>query len=321
MLESSHSPSCAYESLKGFFRIHDNQLSALTEENARLRHNIDALEGLVAIMRREMEAVKAALGPWYRQDDDTIPHPSSARPAATYPPSDASQLPADLFLENSTTPVVPSSDADLLAPFFASLSLNAPTHSSSSPLQPPQPNPHTPPVRPFFQDAFSPRGPPPAPGPLYPATAHVAPLDLGAPLPDTLAGLRGSVIALAGALDSAARHADIALAADAARAGEELAALKAVVHGLRLQVRRDVPFSFSCGKRTPNAEMGHQVHSLMLDRNAQITGRFAVGTEGQGSSTSSMPAAPPVRYIGYPFPRHPHALPLGPMSPPTSTKL
>lgn len=239
-LYASHLPSCTYESIKGFFQIHDRQLSSLSEENAFLRHKVEALEGFVSIMQRELRFVKDALGPWYREQDDSRPHMAS--PVASPLLHDAFNLNTSLE-SDSPSPSYASSEADLLTPFFASLSLDPSSSSRPALAQPSHSIP-----RGSFLDPASPRGPfidPTSPRshptqPLntsIPATAHVAPLDLAAPLPDTLAGLRHSVFGLAGALDSATRRMEIASAAGEARMGEEVGAVKAVVHGLRMQVR------------------------------------------------------------------------------------
>lgn len=39
----------------------------LVEENESLRQKLMAMEGMTQIMRRELDAVKTTLGPWYRK--------------------------------------------------------------------------------------------------------------------------------------------------------------------------------------------------------------------------------------------------------------
>ncbi|KAH9997668.1 hypothetical protein BJV77DRAFT_983876 [Russula vinacea] len=64
----THVRDCPYVALRGFFGISDAQAGALRAENARLRARLDSVEGMLAVMRHELQAVKGALGPWYRPD-------------------------------------------------------------------------------------------------------------------------------------------------------------------------------------------------------------------------------------------------------------
>jgi hypothetical protein len=63
---SEHLRSCPYESLKGFFVMNTARMSLLTEQNMLLRHRVDTLESTVFTLRREMNAAKKGLGPWFR---------------------------------------------------------------------------------------------------------------------------------------------------------------------------------------------------------------------------------------------------------------
>lgn len=63
---TEHLGSCPYESLKGFFAMNTARMSLLTEQNMLLRHRVDTLESTVFTLRREMNATKKALGPWFR---------------------------------------------------------------------------------------------------------------------------------------------------------------------------------------------------------------------------------------------------------------
>jgi hypothetical protein len=67
-LRETHLRNCSYVALQGFFRISDAQAAALEAENARLRARLHAIEGVFSVMRHELQAVKGALGPWYRPD-------------------------------------------------------------------------------------------------------------------------------------------------------------------------------------------------------------------------------------------------------------
>jgi hypothetical protein len=67
-LREGHLRNCPYVALRGFLRISDTQAAALEAENARLRARLDSVEGMLSVMRHELQAVKGALGPWYRPD-------------------------------------------------------------------------------------------------------------------------------------------------------------------------------------------------------------------------------------------------------------
>ena len=67
-LRETHLHNCPYVALQGFFRISDAQAAALEAENARLRAQVYSVEGMLSVMRHELQAVKGALGPWYRPD-------------------------------------------------------------------------------------------------------------------------------------------------------------------------------------------------------------------------------------------------------------
>jgi hypothetical protein len=67
-LRETHLQNCPYVALQGFFRISDAQAAALEVENTRLRARLDSVEGMLSVMRHELQAVKGALGPWYRPD-------------------------------------------------------------------------------------------------------------------------------------------------------------------------------------------------------------------------------------------------------------
>jgi hypothetical protein len=70
-----------------------------------------------------------------------------------------------------------------------------------------------------------------------PQYTQVAPLNLSTTLEGALDGVRESVVALGGAVDSLGRRSDIALTNETLRLNEEIMSLRANVHGLRMQVR------------------------------------------------------------------------------------
>ncbi|KAF8635233.1 hypothetical protein AX17_004006 [Amanita inopinata Kibby_2008] len=67
-----HIRSCAYEGVKEFFALSSARHASLVDQNLILRHRISALETSVQILRREMETVRRALGPWFRSEAGTV---------------------------------------------------------------------------------------------------------------------------------------------------------------------------------------------------------------------------------------------------------
>ena len=62
----AHVDKCPYESIKGFFAIHNREMMQLSKDNKRLRGRTEELEGTVRVLKQELEWAKIALGPWYR---------------------------------------------------------------------------------------------------------------------------------------------------------------------------------------------------------------------------------------------------------------
>src|SRR5262249_51178827 len=83
-----------------------------------------------------------------------------------------------------------------------------------------------------------------------PVQNHIAPLDLSTSLEGSLSGLRQSLVNLASSVDSLGRRSDIALTNETLRLNEEVRSIRASLHGLRMQI-----------------------HTMMINRNAQVTGR------------------------------------------------
>lgn len=71
---------------------------------------------------------------------------------------------------------------------------------------------------------------------LHSSSTAVAPVDLSSTLEGALSSLRRSIVTLSASLDSLGRRQDIALTTENLRMNEEVGALRAVVHGLRMQV-------------------------------------------------------------------------------------
>jgi hypothetical protein len=86
-LRDSHTRSCPYIALRRFFRISDAKAAALETENARLRARLDSTEGMLAVMQHELQAIKGALGPWYHPDVGPESTSLSPQSQALLPPS------------------------------------------------------------------------------------------------------------------------------------------------------------------------------------------------------------------------------------------
>jgi len=267
-LLETHTSSCPYESIRGFITFNSNRVSTLSEENMVLRRKVDAMEGSIRSMQRELQTVKAALGPWYQSE--------GIMPSAAYRPS----LPSE--------PSVPDTDASGGSgfgdspipnpPYHLHPSLSAvsppvipPTSSTSSSLAdyfPPEEPSHT--TRSFSTGArvhhnlssFSAHHFPDHSAvnpPNASRSSPVAPLNISTSLEGSLTSLRESLVTLSAALESQGRRHELALTTEGLRVNEEVGSLKAVVHGLRMQV-----------------------HAIMMDRNAQVTGRSQYSSNAGG---------------------------------------
>lgn len=234
-LSDGHTRSCPYEAIKGFFFINSAQMSALSTENAALKHKIQALESVVQTMRREMQTFRSILGPWFQSDVQGQVPPITAPPLNAF---DQLTLSATLAPPSSrnTAPIPPSVDQrEVIFPMGHHHEVDA--LALYFPLAPEQ---HT-----FPESHNHPRSRRSLSGgivdpqmlqralPLTP----VAPLNLSTSLEGSLSGLRDSIAAVSASVDSLARRNDIALTNESMRINEELGSLKYAVHGIRLQVR------------------------------------------------------------------------------------
>jgi hypothetical protein len=223
-LRESHVRNCPYIALQGFFRISDAQAAALETENARLRTRLDSAEGMLAVMRHELQAIKGALGPWYRPDaapESILLSPQSQAfsqpPSYSFPTSSSGtapvypwrashhhEPPADVMTHLQITPVEDSSISATL---------------DSVPLTPHAPHAG---IAPSDLAAYF---PPPsagdAPGSLSPSSTTTSGPSLSAAL-----------TALRTALQTHDARSRMATNAHAA----ELAAMRQIVAGLRMQL-------------------------------------------------------------------------------------
>lgn len=245
-LSSSHLTCCPYEAISGFFSVNESRMAQLTDDNLVLRHKVVTLENIVQTMKREMQTVKTALGPWYRPDGSYTYRSSSELPLDIQPASASTSrqlnflhIPGSLphlpFDANNPLSATASPLPDVLAPYFPSeVEETAPTSSRPSLDFTP-----TTARRPTHRTSLSTSH-------MFTLNAHppnlgmIAPLDLSTTLEGSLAGLRESVVTLGSAVDSLGRRNDIALHNETLRLNEEIMSLRANVQGVRMQVR----FSF-----------------------------------------------------------------------------
>ncbi|KAG1746230.1 hypothetical protein EDB19DRAFT_1691362 [Suillus lakei] len=278
-LSDEHALSCPYEAIKGFFSINNVQLSSLNTENAALRQKVHTLESVVQTMRRDIQIFRNVLGPWYRShtQDQTPPiappfinafdHPFSAPPG-----------PSPSYSRTTPNQARPPSSADHGELIFPA------AHNEIDALAPyfPLPQEHA------FQESHNyPRSRRSFSGIVDPHLSQrtlpltpVAPINLSTSLEGSLSGLRDSIAAVSTSVDSLARRNDIALTNESMRLNEELGSLKYAVHGIRLQL-----------------------HRLMMDRNAQVTGRG--GEPPLGLPGNQTIFHPPISMMAPPFPGTP----------------
>ncbi|KAJ3842914.1 hypothetical protein EV361DRAFT_470823 [Lentinula raphanica] len=280
---SSHTTTCAYEAIKGFFAIHDAQKSTLVNQNDLLKQKADMLESQLRVAQFELRCAQRALGPWFQNSE---PRSTSVHSPPARLPSVSTQSTGAL---SSSHPYMASDSQASIDHYFPEVLSLSPTREE---LRAPPPAPERPQFGPSvtlphasFSGASvqnwqgtayltSPTGP-------RPSTQNVvAPLDLSTTLEGSLEGLRESIVSLSASLDSLGRRNEIALANETLRLNEEVLSLRAALQGLRMQV-----------------------HTIMMDRNAQITGRGPsidpLFMQGEGSQwphlnrTHILPNSPP----------------------------
>ncbi|KAL1717415.1 hypothetical protein EV715DRAFT_203341 [Schizophyllum commune] len=208
-LTSDHIPSCPFEAIKGFFSINDNRFAELSGDNLLLRQRVETLEHTIKTLRRELDAMRAALGPWYRPESAlNLRSPGAPRRPLSSVPTTQTHEPHAYAEEGAVDPLAsyfpPADDI----PDFASQQ-RALRRASAD----------------YSNHASTPT-----------TSAAVAPLDLGSSLEGALVGLRESMVTLAASVDSLGRRSEIALTNESMRLNEEVMSLRAALHGLRMQV-------------------------------------------------------------------------------------
>jgi len=266
-LKESHMRNCPYVALRAFFRLSDAQVAALETENARLRVRLDSAEGMLSVMRHELQAIKGALGPWYRPDAGpesiplspqsqafsqppsySFPTPSSASaPAYSWRASHHHESPADVMMHPQITSAEDPSISASLDPI--SLTPHAPYPS----------------IAPSDLAAYFP--PPSAgdgPGTLSPQSTTTS----GPSLSTALTALRT-------ALQTHDARSRMAASAHAT----ELGAMRQIVAGLRMQL-----------------------HAVLMERSGAIadgSGGSGAGAGGWNPSARFLLNPPPLAAVGH----------------------
>ncbi|KAG6918540.1 hypothetical protein DXG01_013630 [Tephrocybe rancida] len=235
------------------------RVAALTAQNIVLRHRVDTLENMMSTLRREMSAVKHALGPWAQSPHANPPRYYSSEMAMGMQPGTASTSGAEYqqhppygyqqAFPTYNPPSLPS--AESLAAYF-------PAEDEFSVAYRPS---HRPSASVDSLEGYTPTHP------------LVAPLNLGSTLEGSLHGLRESVVGLAVGLDALGRQQDIARTNEANRMAEEVTGLRLALQGVRIQM-----------------------HGLMTERNMQLTGRD--GVENVIMNGGQWMSPPQRRYFG-----------------------
>ncbi|KAJ3997569.1 hypothetical protein F5050DRAFT_1798982 [Lentinula boryana] len=245
----SHTKICAYEAIKGFFSVQDAQKATVVNQNNLLKQKVDILESQLRVAQFELCCAQRALGPWFQ-------NPAS-RSTSVYPPHGQLLIPTQLNSSSSSRPYMSPDNQASITQYFPDIQPSPSTEVATRihPPTPERPNfappsvqsqfPHAAPTQSWQSAGYPPTGT----RPRSPQNI-VAPLNLNATLKGSLEGLRESIVSLSTSLDSLGRRNEIALANETLRLNEEVMSLRAALHGLRMQV-----------------------HTIMMDRNAQVTGR------------------------------------------------
>ncbi|TFK49715.1 hypothetical protein OE88DRAFT_1682773 [Heliocybe sulcata] len=298
----------------------------LSEENTLLKTRVEALEGLVRILTKEMQAVKTALGPWVRpeshsasssmsplsyfdhrhvsgqvyspstqtEQSNPFDFPTLSEDYHSRAPPSVSEAPQDYYT-NIDQPSVPRLPApwplnDPATPetyaYLSALTSNMyPSNAFTTDPHPSPPHTHAPlPPQPQSSPSNAPAS--------YPNP--IAPLNLSTTVFGALSGLHESIVSVSTNVDSLARRTEITMNTDRAMMSEEMRVVKAAVHGLRMQV-----------------------HAIMMDRNAQVTGRTSGPTQASldhPQEEGHVPGWPPLlQHLNYlrpfPPPSHPTSIP------------
>ncbi|KAG6836848.1 hypothetical protein H0H93_002289 [Arthromyces matolae] len=200
------------------------RVAVLTAQNTILQHRVHALENLVSTLRREMNAVRHALGPWMQDPNVNSSGYQTTTPSVRIQATTSSTTSrVGHVSEEQQYDASSLHSANPLAAYFPTEHEFTTTYRTPSRQHRTSSSVHLP-----FQayDQY----------PIAPTHPLVAPLNLSTPLEGTLHGLRESVVGLATGMDALGRRQELALSNEATRVGEEMGGLRVGLQGLRMQV-------------------------------------------------------------------------------------
>lgn len=262
---TGHTETCPYERIKGFFAINNTRLGTLETENANLRRQVSGLEAALAAVRRDVDNAKTSLGPWFRRPTDPFVSTPLPRQERVMRRRLSIPLTTASFPRDSDEGENNNETQEYLGPQVTSgtsvhVSTSTTTEQAVNHFHPQSPSIMS---NASFVDDLTLR----ASMPSYPQhQSRVAPIDLTTSLEGCLNSLRASMVTISAGLDSLERRQDLALTTETLRMHEDVASLRAIVQGLRMQV-----------------------HSIMMDRNWHISGRSGNGGNEAGGPELSGP--------------------------------
>ena len=252
-LSTTHQLTCPYYSLRGFFALFEVQKTQAEAKQAEMAKEIEQLKMTVRTQRRDLDAAKASLGPWFKPDGSPSPSttPTTERsvPILDRPPRRRLSTPLNAGPFNFPLPD-PEDGSSSSSGSSRRQSVDEPRSPRSSMDRPPFSSyapPTSPDLAPLPPLPLFLHGDGPGSFPRPPPQSQVAPINRDTTLEGCMSSLRNSIVNLAGSLDSLSRRQDMMLTTESLRMYEEVAAIRAIVHGLRMQV-----------------------HKIMMERNSQV---------------------------------------------------
>ncbi|KAG8886131.1 hypothetical protein FRB97_007169 [Tulasnella sp. 331] len=319
-LDPNHLLTCAYEAIKGFFTIQEDRTKTLMQENVDLRRTVIDLEQKVISQQRDLECAKVRLGPWFKLPTQTGGHMSMGSAGSADASGGGGPTPQRVEMRRRLS--VPLNSAIFSVEDSNSRHNRTPSLPQAGPTDADtRQNADTPHEATSFDDPLSTfsNSSSTQPNPLYLRTYSnnpVAPLNLSSSLEGTLTSLRQSIVSLGGSLDSLERKQDIMLTTETLRMHEDVASVRAIVHGLRMQVHnimmdRNIYFNNRLSTSTsptssifPNSNLGHQPSLTSLSGMATQQSSFNGGTSynahsdaGGESSEPEVGVSSAVRYL------------------------
>ncbi|EPQ32144.1 uncharacterized protein PFL1_00341 [Pseudozyma flocculosa PF-1] len=317
-----HLTSCRYEPLKAFFTIFARQTSELRRENDSLRQRLQEVEGRQRSCDRRVDDCVHSLGSWYRPAEQASDHGDVA-PALTLqglhrfdldggghgagprPPqhgSSATSAPDQPVptLEDRRSTTESAATLRWPSPMFAGTGsgrTTAPaTDHRTTPVYSPPPTSRSAPSSTNIDIPPPSLLSPPDTMPRHPASSRHPPTT--PPLAETtlsglLASLQDSIGALFDALTSLERRYEdshltaVSASFEAARATEETASLRHVVHAVRMQIHQILMTQQRVALFSPPAYVGQN------QAEAASAGSAPRGSASEAAPTPSHPGPPP----------------------------